>query len=498
MAAVSVPADVTAQALFSEAVTRHLAGDTAAARAAYEQVLRREPDHAEAANNLASILAQVGDQARALTLLQHAVGLQPDYGEAHNNIGIIWTERGDHKSALTAFLRAVALDATHAGWFNNLGNAYVELFRFAEAETAFDRGLALNPFDADAWSNRGLALRGLQRPADAMVSLRRALALAPSHVNALSNLGIILKEAKELDEAQAVLTKATEIDPANARLWGNYAAIFEAKGDFDRMRELALHALELDPGCAEACNLLANGEMEAGRYDASLALYDRALALDPGNSNANWNVALLWLLHGDFARGWPQFEWRKRLQSVVFDHGDYVGAEWTGDPLDGRDILLHSEQGVGDAIQFVRYAALLKERGAGRVYLECPYPIVPMLSGVRGVDGVVARGVALPRYDVHANLMSLPALLGTTLESVPATVPYIPVEPRTVRALVSAPSGTLTVGFVWAGNPLHARDYLRSAPLDAFRRLVQVNGTRFFSLQKGDAVDAALAKDPIP
>ncbi len=264
------------------------------------------------------------------------------------------------------------------------------------------------------------------------------------------------------------------------------------------MRELAEHARSLDPSYAETWNLLANGEMEAGRYAQSIALYEKALALDPGNSNANWNLGLLWLLQGDFARGWKQFEWRKRLQSAVLDRGDYAGAEWDGSALAGRDILLHSEQGVGDAFQFVRYAAQLKERGARRVYLECPYPIVPLLSGVRGIDAVVARGVPLPAYDVHANLMSLPGLLGTTIDSIPAEVPYIPVEPRTVTGRIAPPAGTISVGFVWAGNPLHGRDFLRSAPLDAFRELAGIQGLQFFSLQKGDAAEREFKANPIP
>ena len=498
MAATTAPAASAAQALFKDAVTHHLADDSHAAIALYSQALREDPTIAEAYNNLATLLAQRGDDAEAERLLQRAVTLQPDYGEAHNNLGILYASRGDHARALPAFQRAVALEGGHPQWLNNLGNACVEHFRFADALAAYDRALSITPNDPECWSNRGLALRGLRRPDDAIASFQRALSMAPAHVNALSNLGIVLKEQKRLDEAVSALIKATEIDPANVHLWANLSAVHEARGDYDRMRQHAAQAAALDPSYPESYNLLANCEMEAGRYSDALALYERAISLDPDNRNANWNLALIWLLRGEFDRGWRQFEWRKRLQSVVFDHGDYGPNEWTGESLAGRDILLHSEQGIGDAIQFVRYAQSLKARGARRVYLECPYPIAPLLTGVRGVDAVVARGTPLPSYDVHANLMSLPALVQTTLDSVPADVPYIPVEPRTARALVAAPEGTLTVGFVWAGNPIHARDFLRSAPLDLFRPLAQVEGARFFSLQKGAAAERELAEHPVP
>lgn len=497
MAATSVAPDRAAPAIFADAVARHIAGDARDAIALYHKALAADPSLAEAHNNLATLLAARGEEPEAERHLERAVALQPDYGEAHNNLGILWSSRGEHARALPAFERAVALEGGKAAWLNNLGNSYVECFRFEEALRTYDRAIAINPLDAECWSNRGLALRGLRRPDEAMDSFRRAIDIVPAHVSALSNLAIVLKEQKQLDEAVRTMTRATELDPANATLWANFAAIHEARGEYDRMRDLAAHARDLDPTSAEPLNLLANYAMEGGRYDEALALYDQALALDPVNCNANWNLALIWLLHGDFERGWKQFEWRKRLQSVVFDHGSYAGAEWKGESLEGRDILLHSEQGIGDAIQFIRYASLLKARGARRVYLECPYPIAPLLGGVPALDGVIARGVALPAYDVHANLMSLPGLLATTVETIPATVPYIPVEPRPARSAVQVAPGELSVGFVWTGNPGHARDFLRSAPLDAFRPLAAIPGVRLFSLQKGAAAEHQLESHPI-
>ncbi|MCX6027647.1 MAG: tetratricopeptide repeat protein, partial [Chloroflexi bacterium] len=490
--------DVSAQSLFTEAVACHLAGDAAAATSLYRKALARDPNLAEACNNLATLLAQSGDEREAEGLLQRAVALQPDYGEAHNNLGILWSARGDHPRALPAFERAVALEGTRPQWLRNLGDAYIEHFRYIAALAAYDCALAIDPGDVECWSVRGFALRGLRRPDEAIASFQRALAIAPSHVDSLSRLAIVLKEQKRLDEAVVAMTKATEIDPANVRLLANFAAIYEAKGECARVRELAARAVEIDPAYPEAYNVLAYREWEEGRYDAALALYQKVLALDPGDRTANFSLGLIWLLQGDYDRGWKQFEWRKRFDSVVFDHGEYGDAEWTGESLEGRDILLHSEQGIGDAIQFIRYAPDLKALGARRVYLECPDPIAPLLTGVRGVDAVVARGTRLPSYDVHANLMSLPGLLGTTLETIPTEVPYIPVEPRTARAMVNAPEGTLTVGIVWAGNPIHARDYLRSAPLEAFAPLCSIPYTRIYSLQKGSAAERQLAECPLP
>ena len=496
MAVATTPASASAQALFKNGVAEHVAGKVEAAARYYRDALQLNPFLAEAHNNLATAASQSGDNDAAQSGFERAVELKPDYAEGHSNLGILWSERGRHDLALPFLERAVALDDSNPSWFNNLGNSYIEHFRFADALHAYDRGIARASDSVDCWSNRSLALRGLRRPDDAIASLQRALQLAPSHVNSLSNLGIVLKEQKRFSEAILAMKKAIEIEPENAALWANFAAVYEPTGDYDRMREAASHASSIDPDYPEPYNLLANCELEAGQYDAAEALYQRVIGLDPDNRNANWNLALIWLMRGDFERGWKQFEWRKRLHSVVLDHNDYGRPEWTGDPLDGRNVLLHSEQGIGDAIQFSRFAPLVKSMGAGRVYLECPFSIVPLLSGVPGVDGVIARGAPLPAYDVHASLMSLPGLLGSTLDTVTHAVPYLPVEPRPSRSAVVAPPGSLKIGIVWAGNPIHARDFLRSAPLSAFLPLFDIEGTSFFSLQKGSAAELQLEALP--
>lgn len=485
------PPSATAAAHFARGVQLHIAGNDTEAIRAYRCAIAADPGLPEAWNNLGTLLANVNsDEAREH--FEKAVALNPAYGEALNNLGIFCSQNGDHTAALNAFERAVACDATRPDWLNSLANALVEHFRFAEALDAYDRAIALDAANADCWSNRALALRGLRRPDEAIFSLRHSLTLRPDNVDALSNLGIILKEQKLFADAESSLKRATELAPQNPAIWVNYASVFEMQGRYDEMRDLARHALSLDPSYVEAHNILANGALESGDIDRAEETLLRVIASDPLNRNANWNLALIWLMRGDFVQGWKQYEWRKRIQSVVVEHFAYPGEEWNGSPLGGRSILLYSEQGIGDAIQFVRYAAVLKEHGAGKVHMECPYPIAPLLSGVEGVDGVVARGTEFPDVDLNVSIMSLPGLLGTTLDTIPARVPYIPLEPRPVASLVTAPEGVRKIGIVWAGSTAHARDFLRSAPLDAFGRLFSIPGTKFFSLQKGDAAEAQL------
>ena len=448
--------------------------------------------HAVALNNLATILAGRGESDYALVLLLRAIKSDPTYAEALNNIGLVYNERGAVAQAHQYFARATKLDPRNADWLNNYGNACVELLRFGDALRAYDQAIALRPTEAKFWSNRGIALRGLRCTADCIDSFHKALDIDPRHVNALSNVGLVYREEKQFERAIAALDRALTIEPRSAALLSNLASVYESMGDFDRMRDLAERAVACDPSYAESYTLLANYELEAGRYGTAESLYQRAVSLDPGNRNGNWNLAILWLMRGDFERGWEQFEWRKKLQSVLVDTPVTSSPAWDGAPLTGRTILVCCEQGMGDTIQFIRYAPALKEAGAGQVIVECPFPLASLMASVPGVDDVVAHGTPIPAHDVHVSLMSLPYLFGTTLESIPAKVPYIRSERRPAADLVSAPEGVVKIGIVWAGNPIHKRDVLRSVKLSHFAALLDIPGTKFFSLQKGEVAERQL------
>jgi tetratricopeptide (TPR) repeat protein/glycosyltransferase involved in cell wall biosynthesis len=475
----------SARDLFENAVAHHLAGRADAAIATYRGAIATDPALAPAMNNLGALLGARGLSAEALELFQRAVAVDATYAEAHNNLGIALAQSGRHAEAVVHFEAALAREPERAVWWNNLGNACVECFRFERALDAYDRAIAIDPASADAWSNRGLALRGLRRADDAITSFQRALDVDPRFANALVNLGIVLKEQKRGDEAIVTFERARSLRPNDPALLCNYASVYEARGDYERMRELAELAATLDPSSPESYVLRGNYYMERGDFAAAEAAYQHARSLDAENRNANWNLAIIWLLQGDYRRGWAQFEWRKRLQSVLLEHNEYPGAPWTGDALRARSILLYSEQGLGDAIQFVRYAEDLKRRGASRVVVEAPAAVTSLLARARGVDEVVARGAKLPPFDVHASLMDLPRLMGTDLATIPNAMPYLEAPPRPVCSVIDAPPGVLKVGIVWAGNPMHQRDHLRSLPLAQLAPILETPGAKFFSLQKG-------------
>jgi len=225
-----------------------------------------------------------------------------------------------------------------------------------------------------------------------------------------------------------------------------------------------------------------------GRPADCLEHFEAAISRQPDHAEAHKSRAMTWLHLGDFERGWAEYEWRWKCKGFTPRLLDQPA--WDGTSLQDRRILLFTEQGIGDTFQFVRYASLLADQGA-LVSVECPANLVPILSTCPGVARVIGQGSPLPDFDCHAALMSLPRLLGTTLATVPAHVPYLAAEANLVerwrRELQH--SSAFKVGVVWQGNPKNGSDCRRSFPLECLTSLAGVPGVELYSLQKGRGLE---------
>lgn len=269
-----------------------------------------------------------------------------------------------------------------------------------------------------------------------------------------------------------------------------------ALAELDRWEEAVACNRELllqQPNRFSAHQNLCKAYSLLGKIDESLAHVGHALRLKPNNPESRVNRALLWLRQGDFERGWAEYEWRWRLKANK--PRAWSKPLWDGSSLAGQTILLHAEQGLGDTLHFVRYAAVLKESGA-LVIVESPPALARLLALCPGIDHLVTRGSARPPFDVHAPLLSLPRLLGTTLDNIPARVPYLAAEPKLVerwRRKLAAYAG-YKVGIVWQGSSQYPDDRLRSIPLSHFESLAGVKGVRLFSLQKYEGTEQLAGK----
>ncbi len=508
--------------LFARARQCHQAGDLRRAADLYRQVVRAEPYHAEAWQLLGTALQALGKPAEAAEAYGQALRLRPEsadlhcglgvalaaqgrreeacrhyrealrwhpgHAEALTHLGVVLAEAGRVDEAVGHFRQAIRERAELAPAHHNLGVALAQQGKAAEAIRSLEEALRRDPAYPEAHYNLGNLLRDAGRQEEAAEHYRRAIALKPAYAAAYNNLGLTLTELGRHGEAAVLLVQAVRLDPKGKEAWNNLGLAHAGLGEFDRAQECYEKALRLDPGYAEGHANLGSAYKERGRLEEALACYQVALWLAPESASAQYNRALALLQAGDYERGWPAYEWRWRRPSMP--PRPFRQPRWDGSPLEGRTILLWSEQGLGDTLQFARYARLVQERG-GRVVLECPPCLAGLLATCPGVERVVAEGEALPDFDVQAPLLSLPALLGTTLASVPAEVPYLAAEPERVENWRErlAGEGAFKVGVVWQGNPRHPWDRWRSFPLARLEPLAEVEGVRLVSLQKGPGAE---------
>jgi Flp pilus assembly protein TadD len=349
--------------------------------------------------------------------------------------------------------------------------------------------VAADPGFAAAWCNLGDALDGLGRAGEAVAAYRRAVALSPGLLNGFYNLGVTLARLGELTEAAACYRRALEIKPDFIQGQANLAAVLVEIGGVAEAEELCRRAVAAVPGFALAWHNLGIALHRQRRLDEAEAAYRRALSLQPDDSLFAHTLGTLLLSKGDFAAGWALYEARFELAEMGMMGRRFAQPRWQGEAGDGRTLLIHAEQGLGDTLQFCRYAALAAGRG-WRLVMEVQSALGRLLRGLAGMDELVVQGEALPPFDAQIPMLSLAAVFDS---SIPADVPYLHADPVAVAAWgkrVAAIAGPrATVGVVWAGSrrdqpALAAVDARRSMTPELLLPVLHVEGVQFFSLQK--------------
>jgi tetratricopeptide (TPR) repeat protein len=443
---------VTITEAFETAARYHQAGRLEEAEQIYRRILEVDGQNVDALHLLGVIAYQTGRNSLAVECLSTALRRNPGFAEAHNNLGNVLRGLGRVGEALEQFQQAVRLRPGIAEMHNNVGNTLLELGRLPEALEQLEIAVGLRPGSAEIHNSLGTTLGALGRLPEALEHFQEAVRLRPLYAEAHNNLAHTYRALGRLPEAQASYEETVRLRPGDAAALTNLGAI----------------------------------DRDLSRFAEALEQFDQALKIEPDSALPHWNRALVWLLQGDFERGWPEYEWRWRLKTFV-DRG-FTQPRWDGGPLEGRTILLTAEQGMGDTLQFIRYVPLVKQRG-GHVVVECQPPLVALLTGLPGIDRLVAQKSPLPPFDVHAPLLSLPLLFGTELATVPAEVPYLRADHRLVEhwrdELARVAGAGIRVGIAWQGNPRSADDRRRSLPLEHFEPLARVPGLTLISLQKG-------------
>ena len=356
--------------------------------------------------------------------------------------------------------------------------------RLQAAEQLYQRILAVQANHAGAWHLLGVIAHQMGRHEVAVQYIQRAIGFEGNVAAFHNNLGETYLALRRMPEAVACFHAALQLNPDFAEAHYNLGNALRDQGKQDQAVACYRRALELKPDYVEPYNNLGNVLNAQGKRDEAVACYRRALELKPDFAEAHWNRALLWLLTGDFAQGWPEYEWRWRRKQAP--RRPFPEAPWDGRPLDGKTIVLHTEQGLGDTIQFIRYAALVRQSGA-RVIVACQKALLPILKSCQGIDLLVPETAPPPAFDAHVPLMSLPGIFKTSLESIPGETPYLFADSELVgkwRERLGEFSG-FKIGICWQGNPAYRNDRDRSVPLREFASLARIAGICWISLQKG-------------
>jgi len=316
----------------------------------------------------------------------------------------------------------------------------------------------------------------------AIAGYLKVLDCDPGSSSAYNNMGVALRSQGQFAASAACYRRAIALNPKDAPARSNLGNALRAIGQFAEAEACHRQALEIDPGNLEARYNLGLALKDRGHISEALDCLNDVLKRKPEHIDAHWDRALSWLVSGDLERGFAEYEWRWRLAEHpprTFDQ-----PLWSGAPFDGRTILLHAEQGMGDTLQFVRYAPMVAALG-GTVILECQAPLAGLLGAVEGVSTVSVVGTPLPAFELHAPLLSLPRIFGTTLENIPSSAGYL--APNTAETTFEDVVGrsAFNIGIAWAGKPSHRNDRHRSAGLAPFIELFGLADVAFYSLQVG-------------
>jgi tetratricopeptide (TPR) repeat protein len=447
----------------------------------YQRALKIAPQEPTIYCRLGAALLGLGQLADARGSYELALKIDPDCAAALSGLGDLHNVQREHALALSFYKRAAQLEPREAEHQSTLGAAYLQCGRWQDALDTFREGSRRQPDRADFQLGAGIALLELSQIHEAADAFRTALASDPQQVEA----------CRGLVRALELLHQPNEL----AGAWLSLATALEGRDEFDQAARAFRQVLTRKPDCLPALVGLGRMHLRARDPRSAIPLFEAALTTAPEHAWAHiylgWSHGLL----GDLPKAWGEIACFFRLGSR---RRYFEQPTWNGEQLDGRTVLLWMNAGLGDAIQMLRYAPLVKQRG-GRVIMECHRSLIALFQRTEGVDEVVASGAPLPPFDAQAPLSLLPCIFPTTVESIPGAVPYARVDPGLVRRwrqILSSDPQTRTIGLVWSGEPLHSEARHRFAPLAAFSCLGNVPGVRYVSLQLGPAAIELLAPPP--
>jgi tetratricopeptide (TPR) repeat protein len=442
------------------------------------------PSNPELLNNIGFLLLRLREYEQAVAPLERALALRPGFPEAMNNLAGAYQSLGRDEQAEAIWIQALGLVPDHVEVMNSLGAFYSRRSRFDAARPLFERVVQLSPDFKEAWLNLGNLYSRLQLPVLAISAYQQVLGLDQKNADGLAGLGNMLRSVGRIGEGALYAHRLIAADPTGAAGW-NLLGLCYLDGGFWESAA-ACFARESGTGAASPLMLTNLGLLmhNQNRLAEAIRYYDQALQVEPDAAVVHWNKAHALLALGDFDQGWVEYAWRFH-QDGIGPHG-FPEPEWQGESLDGKGILIHSEQGAGDVFQFMRYVPQVEQRG-GRVIFRAWPQVLQLLAHTKDARAVEDQQAIELRYDVQIPLLTLPKVFKTSVDQVPAPIPYVQPNANLIQTWADRLGAVrgFRIGIVWAGNPAHKNDHKRSCALSHFGPLARLPGVSFFGLQKG-------------
>jgi Flp pilus assembly protein TadD len=468
------------------AMLLHQSGQLDQAESIYRQILTRDPKHADALHLLGVIHAQRGRHAEAEPLIRQAISIAPNNPEYFRNLGLSMTQSGRVDDALFCYANVIKLQPKDHVSLNQLSILLTTRAQYPAAIAASKAAVAQKPNNPEYIGNLGTALLLNKEYQLAAAEFREAIRWAPKDFRFWHGLGAALGEGRQNADALDALNHLLELKPDFAGGWSNKSAVLRALDRFEESKAAAKRALELDPNCPGAYNNLGALLYDEGKWIETRDAWRIAAKHEPDSAATHWNYSRILLLLGEFEEGWNEFESRVHVPGMRLNRG-FTKPQWDGSDPSGKTILLHTEGGFGDALNFIRLAPEVISRG-GRWLLECQPDLVRLFQDNFKFEQFIQRGEPIPDHDCHIPLQGLPRILKIRLETIPNQVPYLKARPELVESWARRLKNEtkIRVGLNWCGSR-PARGDLRTRSIDVFAPLAELEGVKFFSLQKGDA-----------
>ena len=462
----------SAEAYSLRGITLAKLGQLEMALASLDKALQLRPDYADAHYGRAVTLYMLGRLEAALEGFDAAIAVAADNPKAHNNRGITLFKLGRPEAALASYNAALQLDAAFAEACFNKGAALAALGRSEAGLAAYDAAISLNPAYAEAHSNRAATLQTLGRNTDALAAYDMVIRLQPDNTQARINRCIMLTRLERLEEALAAADEALMINPDDPVAHYNRGLVLFRLHRLEDALDAYERAIQHRPDYAEAYNNRGVTLHALMRLEDALNSYDHALRLNPDYAEACYNKSLILIVKGEYLEGWALYEMRLKSGGK----NNFHVLDWRGErDIRGKRILIPSEQGMGDIVQFCRYLPRLATWGA-EIIFEVPKPLIPLVATLDCPMTIVPLGDPLPAHDAFCPLMSLPHVFRTELETIPAAASYLFCDPAKLqdwRCRLDA-EGQINIGLVWSGNPDHSNDHNRSIPLEMLQELISL------------------------